>query len=263
MTTRLLWLPETLKSAGLKVALVPGWETRGGEPPGEMLGVLLHHTAGPKTGNMPSLGVIRDGRPDLKGPLSQLGLGRDGTYYVVASGKANHAGKGTWNGCNNGNEQLIGIEAENMGTSADPWPDVQMDAYRRGVAAILTHLGATPVMCCGHKEYATPKGRKVDPSFNLGEFRIALAGIMGGAVPPPKLIPAVSETKRPTLRRGSTHELVEVLQRRFLVALTGTFDAATEAAARKFQAAVGLVADGIVGPKTWEKLDENPAPIEP
>ncbi len=43
---------------------------------------------------MPSLGVIRDGRPGLKGPLSQLGLGRDGAYYVIAAGRAQHAGRG-------------------------------------------------------------------------------------------------------------------------------------------------------------------------
>lgn len=257
--TRILWLPETLRSAGLKVALCDGWETRGSEPPGEMQGVLLHHTAGPLKGNMPSLGVIRDGRPDLKGPLAQIGLGRDGTHYIVASGCAHHAGKGTWGGIGQGNAQLIGIEAENTGLSNDPWPDVQMDAYRRGVAAILTKLGQPATRCAGHKEYALPKGRKIDPTFNLGEFRIRVAEIMGGAAPPPKLIPIVAPiTGRVTLRRGSTHAMVRDLDRLLGLPDDAVFDGATEAKVRQYQRDHGIVSDGIVGPKTWEKLDAAP-----
>src|SRR2546426_643173 len=83
------------------------------------------HTAGARTGNMPSLGIITNGRPGLSGPLAQLGLGRDGTFFVVAAGRANHAGAGEWQGEKNGNGNFIGIEAENTGLANDqPWPDV-------------------------------------------------------------------------------------------------------------------------------------------
>src|SRR5690349_24761363 len=133
----LIWLPEVLQAAGLKVATVEGWESRGRAEMGDVFGVICHHTGGRRTGIMPSLAVIRDGRPDLGGPLAQLGLGRDGTFFVVAAGKANHAGKGMWQGLVNGNTNFIGIEAENAGTADDlPWPAVQIDAYQRGVAAI-------------------------------------------------------------------------------------------------------------------------------
>ncbi|HTR12134.1 MAG TPA: N-acetylmuramoyl-L-alanine amidase, partial [Roseiarcus sp.] len=94
-----------------------------------MKGVMCHHTAGSPHGVMPSLGVITNGREDLPGPLAQLGLGRDGTYFVVAAGRCNHAGGGMWQGISTGNSSFIGIEAENTGGENDPWPAVQIDAY--------------------------------------------------------------------------------------------------------------------------------------
>jgi len=39
-------------------------------------------------------------------------------------------------------------------------PEDAEDAYQRGVAAILTHIGQGPEFCAGHKEYALPPGRK-------------------------------------------------------------------------------------------------------
>jgi len=156
MAYSLTWLPEVLEGVGLKVAEQPGWRTRGRGDVGFIRGVICHHTAGPLKGNMPSLGTVTNGRPDLAGPLAQLCLGRDGTFYVVAAGRANHAGAGSWQGIATGNTSFIGIEAENTGVrqgpNADTWPEVQMDAYRRGVAAILAKIGANPIMCCGHKE---------------------------------------------------------------------------------------------------------------
>ena len=125
MPFSLIWLPHVLKSAGLKVAPVPGWETRGRAEMGEVLGVICHHTGGQRVGNMPTLQVLIDGRAGLPGPLSQLGLGRDGTYYVIAAGRCNHAGSGVWNSVTNGNSNFIGIEAENTGGANDfPWPAV-------------------------------------------------------------------------------------------------------------------------------------------
>ncbi|MET0382073.1 MAG: N-acetylmuramoyl-L-alanine amidase, partial [Burkholderiaceae bacterium] len=172
MTFNLTWMPTALREAGLKVALEPGWETRGRAEMGEVLGVICHHTAGPLNGNMPSLATIRDGRSGLPGPLAQLGLGRDGTWYVIAAGRCNHAGAGEWQGLTNGNGNFIGIEAENTGLPHDsPWPAVQLDAYRHGVAAVLAHAGRPALFCAGHKEYALPKGRKSDPEFDMDAFR--------------------------------------------------------------------------------------------
>lgn len=263
---RLDWLPEVLELAGLKVATVEGWEERS-RPGlfGPIQGVICHHTAGPKSGNMPSLRTVTEGRSDLHGPLAQLCLGRDGTYYVVAAGRCNHAGAGKWQGITSGNTNFIGIEAENAGTSDDPWPEVQMDAYRRGVAAILKHLGLKAIMCAGHKEYAPH--RKPDPHFDMDEFRAAVATFMMSTAPP-VLIPGAEipnqpkkgAAPRPTLRRGSTGELVKNVQEKIGVRPDGDFGSKTEAAVRNFQRARGMVPDGIVGPNTWAILDQ-PEPM--
>lgn len=253
----LTWLADVLKRAGLKVAEQPGWQTRGG-PMGTVRGVMCHHTAGPKTGNMPTLGVVTNGRPGLSGPLAQLGLGRDGTFYVIAAGRANHAGKGVWKGVVTGNSSFIGIEAENQGIAADPWPAVQMDAYKRGVAAILGKLGTDASMCCGHKEYALPRGRKIDPSFDMDAFRADVAAIMAGTAPAPVPIPAKDEQSRPTLRRDSRGDAVKQLQAALGLAADGIFGPKTEAAVRAFQRTHGLVPDGIFGPRSWAALDLAP-----
>lgn len=178
MSYTLTWLPDVLLGAGLKVAEVPGWQTRGHGDMRKPRGVMCHHTAGPAEGIMPSLGVVTEGRRDLLGPLSQLCLGRDGTYYIVAAGRAHHAGQGNWQGVTTGNSSFIGIEAEHTGRTGEPWPAVQFDAYIRGVAALLVRLSATPLMCCGHREYALPAGRKTDPVFDMDDFRKAVAEAM-------------------------------------------------------------------------------------
>ena len=252
-----LWLPDVLRAAGLKVALVDGWETRGTDNVRKTLGVICHHTATVGGGNMPTLGLLIKGREDLKGPLCQLGLGRDGTYYVVAAGRANHAGAGSWNGITTGNSSFIGIEAENSGRKDDPWPAIQVDAYQRGVAAILAHVGRTAASCCGHKEYALPAGRKSDPDVDMNGFRDRVAKILGGEVAPVVLIPAVEPTgkARRTMRRGDTGQDVMDLQRALGVETNGIFGPKTEAAVREFQRTHNMVPDGIVGPKSWAAID--------
>jgi hypothetical protein len=258
MDFSLTWLSKVLLDAGLKVAEQPGWKTRGRGDVGIVRGIICHHTAGAKIGNMPSLNVVTHGRSDLPGPLSQLCLGRDGTFFVVAAGRCNHAGSGNWQGITTGNTSFIGIEAENTGNSdgsnADPWPAAQLDAYRRGVAAILVKIKADAIMCCGHKEYALPVGRKPDPSFDMEDFRRQVAAIMAGTAPRPSIIPAIDAENRPTLRRGDTGTLVKLVQTKVRVDATGTFDSATEAAVRAFQRDHGLLGDGIVGPRTWATL---------
>src|ERR1700749_673133 len=111
MVYSLTWLPEILEAAGLKVAETDNWRTRGRAEMGTVRGVMCHHTATPGhlDKNMPTLDMLIRGRPDLAGPLCQLGLGRDGTFYVVAAGRANHAGAGSWQGLTAGNFNFIGI----------------------------------------------------------------------------------------------------------------------------------------------------------
>lgn len=264
MAFSLTWLPDVLKNAGLKVSLVPGWENRGLGDVGSIFGVICHHTGvkNPNKQNMPTLNSLKNGRKAepglaaLPGPLAQLGLGLDGTYFVIAAGRAAHAGKGSFQGIS-GNLRFIGIEAENSGTPSDPWPAVQLEAYQRGVAAILKHLGKDASFCVGHKEYAP--GRKDDPSLNMKAFRESVTAFMngGGAQPIPAVEtePAAGAAARPTLRRPMKDELVKVVQAKVGVTADGTFGPHTEAAVRVFQRNHGLTGDGIVGPKTWRAID--------
>ncbi len=264
MVFSLTWLPSVLEGAGLKVAEVDGWRSRGRAEMGSVRGVMCHHTAGAATGNMPTLDLLIKGRSDLSGPLAQLGLGRDGTYYVIAAGRANHAGAGRWRGIDTGNSSFIGIEAENTGLPNDAvWPAVQMDAYQRGVAAILAHIRADANMCCAHKEYALPAGRKNDPLFDMVPFRAAVNAILTGLVAPPPLIPAIDIKARPTLRRGDEGDAVRLLQQKLGLECDGRFGPGTEAAARQFQRDHQLVPDGIVGPKSWAMFDEAPTAAPP
>lgn len=265
MPFQLTWLSTVLKNAGLKVAPQPGWMNRGHGDMGTIKGVICHHTVGPLNGNMPSLNVLIRGRPDLPGPLAQLGLGRDGTYYIIAAGRCSHAGRGSWKGITTGNSSFIGIEAENTGIGKvgdprfDPWPAVQLDAYRRGVAAILKHIGQPAGMCCGHKEWRP--GGKINPhTIDMDDFRTDVDKIMDGTAPPPQPIPRTDPKGRPTLRRASSTNpefLVREVQSRVGFtgdAVDGDFGPLTEAKVRQFQRDNELVPDGIVGPKTWEKI---------
>lgn len=259
MAYSLTWLPAVLESAGLKVAEVPGWATRGRAEMGDVRGTLIHHTAGPASGNMPSLNTLINGRSDLPGPLAQLGLGRDGTWYVIAAGRANHAGAGSWRGEVNGNSNFVGIECENTGRPDDqPWPPAQRVSLIHGVAALLRHAGRSADWCAGHKEYALPQGRKVDPPFEMAQLRQQVADVLSGALSPPSPIPAqepmapAGGIARPTVRRGSAGPFVQLLQQRLgLQPADGIFGAQTEAAVRAFQRDHQLVPDGIVGPKSW------------
>jgi Negative regulator of beta-lactamase expression len=267
MPFSLTWLPDVLKDAGLKVSEVDGWKDRGLGDVGNIFGIICHHTGvkNPSKLNMPTLKSLRDGRKAepglaaLPGPLAQLGLGRDGTYFVIAAGRAAHAGKGVFNGVS-GNLRFIGIEAENGGTQSDPWPDVQLEAYHRGVAAILQHLGKDESFCCGHKEYAPH--RKDDPSLNMNDFRAAVSALLSGETPAPAPIPSSEPSPpagtqpRPTIRRPMKNDFVRQLQTKLGLTTDGIFGPETEATVRAFQRDHGLVPDGIVGPKTWRELDK-------
>nr|WP_276612341.1 peptidoglycan-binding protein [Kineococcus vitellinus] len=56
------------------------------------------------------------------------------------------------------------------------------------------------------------------------------------------------------LRRGRAGDDVAFVQRWNGVADDGRFGPATEAAVRRYQAAQGLTADGVVGPLTWSRM---------
>ena len=170
-----------LRSAGLRVVEVDGWQNRGSSDFNPR-GSVNHHTAGPPTGNIPSLNTLIYGRSDLPGPLCNVAQARNNDIYVIASGRANHAGSGGWKGLS-GNSSVYGLEIEHTGTSSEPWTEERVDTAARVHAALLRGK-ADASMCCQHKEWAP--SRKIDAySANGNTFRNRVAHHLAGTTPPP------------------------------------------------------------------------------
>jgi peptidoglycan hydrolase-like protein with peptidoglycan-binding domain len=70
-----------------------------------------------------------------------------------------------------------------------------------------------------------------------------------------------ADTSNPTIKKGSIGNPVRRAQKRLTLGgydtsgVDGIFGANTESAVKKFQKDFGLAQDGIVGPKTWDKID--------
>lgn len=180
-------LPTILRSAGLDVVEVPGWRGRG-RPAStggfDPVGVLCHHTATSQSSSDEAVvRLLVQGRSDLPGPLCHLGLGRDGTVYVIADGRANHAGTAKKSGtvaAGDGNQLYIGIEAFNDGRG-EPWPAAQYDAYVRLAAALCVKVtGNSAQTVRAHKE--TSATGKIDPTFAMDPFRDRVADLMKAGV---------------------------------------------------------------------------------
>lgn len=126
-------LPALLRAAGLSVVVVDGWEDRG-RPPStggfEPVGSLNHHTGASASGwtKVKELAYAKwmflVGRGvELPAPLCQIALGRSGTVYLGAAGRANHAGTAKPSGSvsgGDGNALYIGTEWMLSGTEAIP-----------------------------------------------------------------------------------------------------------------------------------------------
>ena len=187
-------LADACRKSGLPVVEVDGWRTRGHGGFAGVNSIVCHHTATPKSaaGDYPSLRIVRDGRSDLPGPLSQLGLGRSGTVYVIAAGVAWHAGATFFP--RQDNWHAIGIEAEHDGVSA--WSPIQHAAYVRLVAALREHYGIPLSNIQGHKEVAKPLGRKIDPTFDMTDFRRRVRTLGRRDSITAKIVAAVAEKAR-------------------------------------------------------------------
>lgn len=236
-----------LRDFGLTVVEVSGWQSRGSSyfnPRGS----VDHHTAGSSRGNAPSLGVVTYGRSGLPGPLCNVLVARDNTCFVVAAGRANHAGRGGWRGLS-GNSSVYGVERENVGTGAEPWRDDQ-HLVAGLVHAALIEGRAGAEMVAQHKEWA-PR-RKIDVvDVNGNDMRRLVGAILDARKTPPApevidpeairryvagvLLPSVGDL--PNLDGNSRGIRVIVLQR--------ALNLVTNA---------GLKEDGIYGPATIQAV---------
>jgi hypothetical protein len=161
-----LGLASRLRAAELAVKEVAGWQSRG-DPTFNGKGAVTHHTAGAATGLAPSLGICINGRAGLRGPLCNVYMDREGTVYVVASGKANHAGTGSWKGVT-GNSQMWGLEIEHPGRTLLDAKRVKLAAR---VQAACIRGTASAAMVCQHSEWDAVanggEGDKIDVATNF------------------------------------------------------------------------------------------------
>lgn len=174
---------EELTAAGIAVDFKDGWQDRGRPGSFEPQGVVCHHTATKgHDRDYPSLGIVRDGRSDLPGPLAQFGIGRHtGTVIVIAAGKANHAGPGGFNGLS-GNSSVWGIEAENDGVG-EAWGPEILRSYVALCAALARHTGFGADMVIAHREWNPVD--KIDPTgIDMDDFRAQVARALVGNITP-------------------------------------------------------------------------------
>ena len=179
-------IARAVKNSGLEVVWVGDWDSRGRAKMRDVQTITIHHTATPrsfkKSTEYPTFNVVKNGRPGIPGPLSQLGLGRTGVVYVFAAGVANHAGKSRSTSMTN--SYAIGIEAEG---AMEDWPPAQYEAYLKLVRALLDEFDLPESRALRHAETCSPPGRKNDASFNGNTFRTRLKSTrLGGKPSTPK-----------------------------------------------------------------------------
>lgn len=110
-----------------------------------------------------------------------------------------------------------------------------------------------------------------DDQVNIYKYHINDARIYGYAVPDytgEEVIennPSESYTNKPLVYKGKTGETVKYIQNKLInkgyflgrTGADGIFGFQTEKAVRQFQIDNSLSADGIIGPLTWEKLEDS------
>ena len=269
MAAWLTWLADAARLTGYPVVEHGDWQSRGHGPMTHCEGVVGHHTGTPAKllGDYPSLGVVRDGRSNLKGPLSHLGLGRTGKIHVIAAGTCWHAGPSVWGGFNNLNGKFIGIEAESAGDGI--WTEAQRDAYPKLVGALLHRMGRGVGRYVSHRSCAIPHGRKPDPTGLQDEWmRLHAQSFMNGLVRPAPPLPPQTGTgaaSLPTLQEGDRNDDVMALHlwlgrkytwaKAIIPTATGFYGPLTVDAVKEFQRRVGIDADGTqIGPMTKAAL---------
>lgn len=186
---------KALLAEGVRLTEMAGWATHNRNHKGawgDVYGVAIHHTAGVSSG---MARFCYDGTAALPGPLCHAMAAKNGRVHLVGHGRANHAGLIAANAMASlwaedgrhplpgkdevdGNRQLYGLEIENKGDGKDPYPDDQWDQSVRWAAAICRFHGWTAGSVGGHKELTK---RKIDPSFQMRVFRLAVSARLAHA----------------------------------------------------------------------------------
>ena len=160
--------------------------------------VTCHHTAAPIDVDR----ILREGRADLPGPLCNWALHLDGSWWLVASGRANHAGVGALTSSESYGIECTGpVPTGNTGVDAFP----MYDSYVARGGLHLEVEGWDARVVYAHKETAPPDCRKPDPAF--GDPRDGAPSrtpTWTGSAPASKP-PSTAPTHREGPARGPSH----------------------------------------------------------
>lgn len=157
------WIADEFRAAGLTVVEVEGWKNRGRPASTGAFdprdGVTDHHTASTSSASNthPTLALLIQGRPDLPGPLCHWSVAYDGVVYVIAAGRANHAGKvgkaiyGLQGA--DGNAHFMGDEVETNGTQ--DLPPAQRHSIAVTNAVYLRHFNRAVTRVHRHQDISS------------------------------------------------------------------------------------------------------------
>ncbi len=171
-------LPEALEAGGVNFRTWPGWETKSRSSGGlsDLRAIGIHHDVSSRSWDDDDGSRYCFDNANIA-PIGNLYLGRNGRWTIGAAGASNTQGKGgpvnTSKGPiakGNGNPWFLSIEAANDG-QGEPWPDVQIESYVKGVAALMKFYGFEPGDIFAHFEWSNPGKnirtggfRKIDPA---------------------------------------------------------------------------------------------------
>lgn len=267
-------LPQRLRAAGLKVVTIGGWYSRGRPGSFAPKGVLWHHTGSTLQGKAMATWLARTGRKDLAAPLAQISISKAGTVYILAAGRANHAGWARKGGPlkkrTDGNKVFVGIEFQSDGSG------FSLPQYEAGLAVtaiLLQQMKSGAAWCRSHKE--TSETGKWDPGkVDMSEVRAELASRLTPVKEPSKNKPHPrgrirvdfllkqykAGLRNKYAKKGSNqNKAVRQLQGALGVLADGKYGPGTRSAVATFQRREGLTADGIAGKITVTALGFLPA----
>jgi hypothetical protein len=237
-----------MKKWDVPVKWYPGWDTRG--RPGEFSninGVMIHHTGSDSQSDNYLDFLFVTGRPadGIPGPLCHVSTDMDGDLWVGATGRANHAGRGSsatlsevvtesYKGYQppelepgpdntDGNAHFYGNEVRFDG--GQPMTAKQWNAAVLWAAAICDHYGWSARAVIGHREWTD---RKPDPgNTKMYVFRAAVnaqltAGPPGTTKPPSSGGVMAFDAGEITQIRAAVQAENEEYATRFWVDPTGT-----------------------------------------
>jgi N-acetylmuramoyl-L-alanine amidase len=179
-------LPVLLRALNASFEEVENWKTRKieGDRVWDCEWVVNHHTANPHASGHESLNWLTyGGLPGVSPPYSHALVGREPKIFLIAAGRANHAGRGgPFKNVpkDSMNAYSYGIEVEAPGRALDFAPG-QFELMCKLNAAVLWIVGRPVDRVIRHKDWTDggvdgvpwlpTRGRKIDVRYSLDSIR--------------------------------------------------------------------------------------------